>query len=235
MKNTFIKVASICISIASLTYLSSCKKGSKNAPSNEEILNNKIEEVIPQQYLDTLKKLNFTLNEGTTPPNMEGAYFADNLTLKASNWAPDTEGEHFLSSKFKIFNQSTKDFGVSLIGEHFLTARDTSIVTAISGSGNNFTLYGKVKSTTAPYSAIFAVIISGTKEGNDIKNYTIGLINIDNTNGDSGTFLPQGKARIIYDSDYTSEGIDYDTKVSSLPPNVKVLSKSAGEIQIENN
>jgi len=115
----------------------------------------------------------------------------------------------------KFFNQHNDDFGISLIGEHVLTLRDTSIVTAISGSGNNFTIYGKVKSTYGSYSAIFATIISGVKEGNNIKDYTIGLINIDNSKGGTGIFVPEGKARVAYDSDLITESIEYDSKTAN--------------------
>lgn len=209
MKNTSILI----LAIISVSYLVSCKKG-KDGPSNEEILKNKIEDVIPQQYLDTLKTLNFPVNEGTTPPNMEGAFYVSPLILKASNIQGDKPGNAFLSSKVKFFDQHNDDFGISLIGEHVLTLRDTSIVTAISGSGNNFTIYGKVKSTYGSYSAIFATIISGVKEGNNIKNYTIGLINIDNTKGGTGIFVPEGKARVAYDSDLITESIEYEAKAA---------------------
>nr|WP_067059717.1 hypothetical protein [Mucilaginibacter sp. L294] len=217
MKNILLKAISTGIlSIATLTYFSGCKK---DGPSNETILKNRISDVIPQKYLDTLKKLQFPINDGTNPPNMEGAYFANHLILKASNLPSDVIGNQFHDAKFKLFDQSIKDFGISLIGEHFLTLNDTSIVTAISGSGNNFTVYGKVKSTTGTKSAIFAIIISGTKDGNNIKNYTEGLINIDNSNGGTGVFLPEGKARIVYDSDLVSERINYDDEVSVTPKN----------------
>lgn len=214
MKNISIKKTLLgLLSILSLSYFTACKKD-KEGPSNEDILKKKIEDVIPQQYLDTLKALNFPINEGTTPPNVEGAFYASPLILKKSNISGDKPGDQFQSSKIKFFDQHNDDFGISLIGEHVLTLRDTSIVTAISGSGNNFTVYGKVKSTYGSYSAIFATIISGVKEGNTIKNYTIGLINIDNTKGGTGIFVPEGKGRVAYDSDLTSESIDYDTKTA---------------------
>jgi len=216
MKNTSIFV----LAIISIFYLAACKK---NGPSNEEILKNKIGDVIPKQYLDTLKKLKFPVNEGTTPPNIEGSFYASPLVLKTSNISGDNPGGVFHNSKMKFYNQHNDDFGISLIGEHVLNSRDTSIVTAISGSENKFTVYGKVKTTNGSYSAIFATIISGEKEGNTIKNYTIGLINIDNSKGGTGIFVPEGKARIAYDSDFISESVDYDTKIA-LAGNEKTLN-----------
>lgn len=217
MKNKFLQffVTTACV-VLLISSFYSCKKGSPNDPSPEDILQKKIGDVIPQQYLDTLKKLGFPVNEGTTPPNMEGAYFVNNFKLTKSNVPGDEIGYQFNNAKFKLFNQSTKDYGISLIGEHLLTLKDTSVTTAISGSGNNFTIYGKIKSVTKPYTAIFATIISGVKVGNNIKNLKVGLINVDDMNTPPGIFIPEGLGRVAYDADLTSEGIDYDTKSSAI-------------------
>ena len=46
---------------------SACSKSKDINPSDEEILSKKIEDIIPQQYVDSLTKLGFTINKGTTP------------------------------------------------------------------------------------------------------------------------------------------------------------------------
>jgi hypothetical protein len=183
----------------------SCKKD--KTPSNEEILNNTIEQIIPKQYLDTLKKLGLNINEGTTPPNAEGIYDFKPLKLIKSNRPSDVVGMLFANAKVKLFNQSAANFGIQLLGKNFIAANDTSLVTAISGSGNNFTVYGKVKAVKPNSNnyAVFALIISGTKEGSSLKNVKHGLINIDNSMGGTGYFIEQGQGRLVYDTDYISE------------------------------
>ena len=194
----------ILLAVTMLTMcFTSCKKDEKG-PTDEEILTKKIEEIIPSQYLDSLKKLGLTVNNGTTPPDVQGIYDILPVELVNSNIPTDYAGMSFHDAKLKLFNQSSKDFGIQLYGKYFLAERDTSIVTAISGSGNNITIYGKVKSYLSGYTAIFALILSGIKEGDHFKNVKYGIINIDNSNGGTA-FIKEGQGRVVYDTDNVSE------------------------------
>lgn len=191
--------------VISTLFYSCSKDDAAKGPSDEDILNKKIEDIIPQKYLDTLKILGLNINTGVTPPNVEGSYNIQPYILDTSNLDADKpRGYRFQDGIVHLSAQSNKDFSIKLIGEHFLTVSDTSIVTAISGSGNNFTVYGKVKSVTGNNSAIAAIIMTGTKDGNNIRNFRIGIINIDNSNG-GGLFIPEGKGRVAHDADFISE------------------------------
>lgn len=191
------------LALIALSCFSSCKKDL----TDEEILKGKIEDIIPQQYLDTLEILGLTINSGTTPPNVEGIYFISQTILKASNIPGDfAPGHQFADGRLKVINQSS-DFTVDLFGKNFLSTNDTSILTAISGSGNNFTIYGKVKAVSGSNSAIFGIIISGEKDGVNINDLSYGLINIDDTNG-GGVFIQEGQARLVFDNDFVSTPLD---------------------------
>jgi hypothetical protein len=196
----------LLFSFAISTLLYSCKKDdAAKGPTDEDIQQKKIEDVIPQKYLDTLKVLGFNINAGVTPPNIEGSYDIKPYILDTSNISNDYPRNHrFADGILHLSAQSTKDFSIQLVGENFITIADTSVVTAISGSGNNFTVYGKVKSVNGSRSAIIAMIMTGTKDGNNIRNFRIGIINIDNSNG-AGVFIPEGKGRIGHDADFISE------------------------------
>lgn len=196
----------LLFSFAISTLLYSCSKDdAAKGPTDEDILHKKIEDIIPQKYLDTLKVLGLNINTGITPPNVEGSYDIKPYILDTSNIANDpSRGYRFADGILHLSAQSNKDFSIKLIGEHFLTISDTSIVTAISGSGNNFTVYGKVKSVSGNYSAVVAMIMTGTKDGNNISHFKIGIINIDNSNGGS-VFIPEGKGRVAHDADFISE------------------------------
>jgi hypothetical protein len=143
---------------------------------------------------------------GVTPPNVEGTYKIRPYILDTSNIASDRPGTAFLDAVLHLSEQHTSDYSIKLIGEYFISQRDTSVVTAISGSGNNFTVYGKVKTYYGSHSAIFAMIMTATKEGDNLKNFKIGIINIDNSNG-GGLFIAQGQGRIAHDKDGISEKI----------------------------
>lgn len=202
------KYTLLIILLASVAW-SSCSKDDKTeeGPGNEEILTRRIEDIIPKKYLDTLRKMGLEATTGTTPPNVEGTYSVQPHVLDTSNISTDVPGYRFTDAKVNFSEQSNKDFSIKLIGEHFLHNRDTSIATAISGSGNNFTVYGKVRSVDGPYSAVFAIVLTATKEGDDLKNFRIGIINVDNSQGGTGIFIKEGQGRIAYDKDLLSERI----------------------------
>lgn len=186
-----------------------CKKDKDDNSIEElikqETLNKKIAEIIPAQYRDTLTKLGIVLNEETSPPNVEGAFAFKPVVLLKSNRPTDPPNLKFTDVSIKFFSQD-KDNNIKLITKNLLNSADTSITTAISGSGNNFTVYGKVKSVKGEDSAIFGVIISGTREGGVLRNIRYGLINIDNAKG-GNSFIKQGEARAIHDTDQISEQI----------------------------
>jgi hypothetical protein len=192
---------------AAIAWSSCSKDKTPQGPSDEDILTRKIEDIIPQQYLDTLKKLGLEVHTGTRPPNVEGSYSIKPQILDTSNIPSDRPGQQFTDGKVTFFEQSNEDFSIKLIGEHFLHDADTSIATAISGSGNDFTVYGKVKSTSGPYSIVVAIVVTATKEGDDLKNYKIGVINVDNSNGGTGIFIKEGEGRVAHDGDFISEKI----------------------------
>lgn len=202
MKHLFI------IGTVSLLLFSACAKDEKpvlEAPiSKKEILTKKIQDIIPENYLDSLKKLGMTIYPEANPPKLEGAYaISPAILLKSSHPRDWPVGHRFTDAKVKFSNQND-NFDIHMLGKDFLRQRDTSIVTAISGSGNNFTVYGKVKSTVGNKVAIFALIISGTKTDIDIQGLKYVLFNIDNSKGSDADFIPEGFGRMIHDFDGSS-------------------------------
>ncbi len=183
--------------------ITACKKDkTKDA---EEILARKISDIIPQKYIDTLAKLGLVINDGTTPPDVTGIYDLKPLVLVKSNRPGDSPGMTFLDAKLKLYEQNSKTFDIRLLGKMFLNVKDSSLQTAVSGSGNSFTVYGKVEATNNSNTAIFAILITGTKDPSGaLKNVVYGLINIDNSKGGS-VFIQEGEARIVKDNDGTSD------------------------------
>ena len=185
----------LLVVIGFTSILASCKKDKLTDNETQQI---KINEIIPQNYLDTIKSLGIIIHEGTTPPIVNGIYEVNPSILIASNVNGDIIGSTFSDVKVKLENQNNTNFDIKLFGKQFLSTNDTSINTAISGSGNNFTIYGKVKSTSGSASAIFGIILSGTIGADGIMAYQNALINIDNSNG-VGSYIPEGTGRVIRD------------------------------------
>lgn len=202
------KTMLFCLLCLGIAVISCSKKDKDEGPTDEEILTKRIEDIIPGKYLDSLEKLGLAIHVGTQPPQVEGSYAIKPHILDTSDIASDYEGYRFSDATVHLSNQSTTDFSIKLLAEDYLKDFDSSLVTAISGHDNYFTVYGKVKATAAGTGAyaIVAIIISGEKDGDNLKNIRTGLINIDASQAD-GSFIPEGKGRIAYDSDFISERI----------------------------
>ncbi|RZK38445.1 MAG: hypothetical protein EOO90_22315 [Pedobacter sp.] len=208
-------IAVIAISVVA------CKKDKNDKEVAEilkqEKLTKKIQDIIPTQYLDSLKKLGLAINTGTNPAIVEGIYSIKPLILKSTNKINDYAiGTRFLDARLMLFEQ-TDNLDIKLIGKGFLGISDTSIVTAISGTGKDFTIYGKVKAINNNKEAFFAIIFSGTIENNTIKNLSYGLICVSNKNDiNDKTFIKEGQGRVVFDSDFVSDRITEKEFISSI-------------------
>jgi len=212
-----VKGCAFALIVGLVLQLTACSKNNDINPSDEEILSKKIEDIIPQKYVDSLTKLGFTINNGTTPPNINGAYLFKPFTIKSSNIPNDPYQPGYVLNDgvIKLYEQSTTDFSIKMLGKNFIGAADTSVVTAISGGGNKFTVYGKVKAYRNGGYSFYAFLMSGEKDGNNIKNGIAGIINIDDSHAGFGT-IAEGQGRVAFDGDYTSEPTDFNSKMAVI-------------------
>ncbi|WP_293741290.1 hypothetical protein [uncultured Pedobacter sp.] len=212
-----VKGCAFALIVGLVLQLTACSKNNDINPSDEEILSKKIEDIIPQKYVDSLTKLGFTINKGTTPPNIDGAYLFKPFTIKSSNIPNDPYQPGYVLNDgvIKLYEQSTTDFSIKMLGKNFIGAADTSVVTAISGGGNKFTVYGKVKAYRNGGYSFYAFLMSGEKDGNNIKNGIAGIINIDDSHAGFGT-IAEGQGRVAFDGDYTSEPTDFSSKMAVI-------------------
>jgi len=184
----------------------------------EEALAKKIQDIIPAKYLDSLKKIGIEVYSEANPPKIEGTFSVQPLILEKTNVPKDFKIGHKFDDARIYFSRQTENFDIRLLATGLLAERDTSITTAISGSGNNFTVYGKLKAVQRGDFAIFAVIISATLDGNVLRNFKYGLINIDNSKGGINKFILEGQGRVIFESDFAAEKIS-DTELLARPQN----------------
>ncbi|TCD08212.1 hypothetical protein EZ449_12440 [Pedobacter frigidisoli] len=212
----------------------SCKKDSSvvDEINKIEIQKKQIQDVIPGKYLDSLKKLGLVVNTGVNPINVEGYYAINPLILQSTNIPKDFAiGYRFSDARLSLSNQDA-NFGIRLLGRGFLATSDTSIVTAISGSGNDFTIYGKVKSQRNTKVAEFAIIISGTLENKIIKNFKYGLICISNKNPETDSnFIREGQGRVVLESDAISGTITEKDFVSLTRENQLLQLANPGSLR----
>lgn len=204
MKNLF----AIALFATTFIYVMSCTKDAQPEEQKaKEVQQEKIEQIIPPQYLDTLRKLGLNINEGTNPPNIEGIFNASSLYLLTSNIVGDYEGKLFSGTLIKLYNYKPSTFSIDLLAKNLVGLNDTSSMTIVSGSGNKFSVYGKIKSNIGEAYAYFGILISAELVDGNLHNLRYGMVNIDNTHGE-GTFIKQGLARIVKDHDHVSERVE---------------------------
>lgn len=190
---------SILILLALTLVISSCSKDD----NDPDVLQAKINNVIPPEFVQTVKGLGMDVYSGDTPPDITGSYVMNPNLLLRSNITNDVPSNtQFVNYGIRFSNQNLSEFTISFVG----TAsgeRDEGSGAIITGSGNNFTVYGKSTTTVGSNSVVLGVMYSGTLEDGKIKNLKRAIVAIDDRN--SGTsLLKNGNARVFHDGDKSS-------------------------------
>ncbi len=168
----------------------------------------KIEEIIPETYLEVLGDLEFPIYDGENPPIINGTYDISPLILKATNKTSDFPiGHRFADAVLRFYNQNNETFEIQ-VKEKYDTQETSSIQTAItSGDGSNFTVYGTVKAVEIDNPSVYIVtasVYSGTLNSDgSIKDFAMSFICVDK-NDPEGKYINKGDARVVIDGDYHS-------------------------------
>lgn len=132
-----------------------------------------------EEYISTdteaiLKKLNFVIYKGDTPPNVEGKYFGNDIVVTNSTLLTDAllNVGKIGEMTYNLFNQKeNKTISSKLEFKYtssstFNTEEYSGVGTLISGTGNNFTIYsiydGVLQSSAGEAKAKLLYLISGT-------------------------------------------------------------------------
>ena len=157
------------------------------------LLRQKIEKVVPSDVLKMIKEMGMPINEGITPPNIEGKYLADDQTMKKSNIQDDNPvGTKYEEEVLTISGQNNTNFSVTLRSETDSYTQTHYMV--ISGNGDRFTLYAPFKITLDDNSTENAVLLySGRIKEGDLYELHYGLFMIDKPYS--------GLGQIMYEAD----------------------------------
>lgn len=157
------------------------------------LLRQKIEKVVPSDVLKMIKEMGMPINEGVTPPNIEGKYLADDQTMKKSNIQDDNPvGTKYEEEVLTISGQNNTNFSVTLRSETDSYTQTHHMI--ISGNGDRFTLYAPFKITLDDNSTANAVLLySGRIKEGDLYELHYGLFMIDKPYS--------GLGQIMYEAD----------------------------------
>jgi hypothetical protein len=150
----------------------SCKKDAASPPQSAN-LSAEIKNFVSQQTLDSLRTLGAVINEGTTPPTLDGIFNFTPVKCIRDNSNVNKLGVIFNDQRYKFSNLNpvSKEI-IVLTKDLVLNEVLTSTQAFIAGNGNKFSVF--INSTGPQYGIPTKVltIISGELNGLDISNLT---------------------------------------------------------------
>ena len=170
---TIIKT-SLLASVIALTFACSKKSDTTTTPTTTGF-SNAVQKVAPQATIDALRAKGMTINEGTTPPKLEGIFLESPVQVMAT-FTGDTEykvGDVINNYTYKFYEQ-TSDNGSVKVAYKSGTDNATGLGSVVAGNGSKFTIFSEL-STTAGNTVIN--IISGEITASGIKDWQDSYVN----------------------------------------------------------
>ena len=190
---TKLKTLVIGVIILNLAFIFSCKKDKDNTT---DTVVQQIQTILPQKYIDSLKAHGLLLNEGSTPPIINGIYSVDPINDYDNSHVFNVGGDA-TNTKFKIANQSGTHADVYVKGWINIDDIDTSSAQIVAGTGNDFTVFAQAHGGNPVY--IYDYILTGTYSAAGLKNLKFAFVVIDN--GGNAAAAATSTIRIFHDKD----------------------------------
>lgn len=184
-----------------------------------------INKLVPQSIIDEMESIGMPIFTGNRPPNLGlstgKSYKASPFILKSSNRSGDTPGYTFADYYVNFHEQNNSDLTVKINYKNG-GEEGSGLGAFIVGKDSEFTVFAEVNSTYMSYSAKMVHVISGTVTTTGIKDLYFANFMVDNYGNVGKVWIENEEGRVIYDTDGTSEIVDYTfnfSKVKSLYPN----------------
>lgn len=193
-------------------FLQSCSK-SKDDNSDSSGLSQDIKNFVPETVIDSMRSWGFNINEGKTPPAINGVYSLSKNYCTFDNSGFDEADTYFADYHYKFQDQDNSKLTINLNYKVVnSTGSDTASGTGsfISGTGNDFTVFTDVKGLSEGVTYEWITFCSGTVTDNGIQNFQFGLYVKDKGPDPNNALINIGSARIFKDDDGLAEKIpDY--------------------------
>lgn len=197
--------------LLSFLFLFSCKKDKDE--SGRPGGNKTITEVIPAEFVNELKAGGMKLYTGNTPPEIEGIFEIKPYRFDFANYTadpvPPAKGFVYGYTLRVQFSGQKADGSINVLfnTSFYNTLQDPFI----TGEGNNFSVCFNHSSDShgANFRSNYEYVISGTLDGNTIKNLQFANVGLSTTENSQGKTV-KGQITINSDADGVSE------KVASL-------------------
>ncbi len=188
----------------------------------EALLKQKVEAVVSPDLMKTIKGMGMPIHDGINPPNIEGKYLADDLTMKKSNYEDDDPpGTKYEEEVLTISGQNNENFTVTLKSEIGSYSYTYSMV--ISGSGDKFTLYTQMETQVDDNTRVKTVVLySGRMKDGELHDLHIGAFISEKPNYELG--------QVFYEAD----GVAKKTDKPEEPITSSTVGKDGGKLSVKN-
>lgn len=188
----------------------------------DEMDDERMADIIPDDMREGLKN-HMPIYNGINPPSIEGAYLVKPYTTVYCEDGHYSVGQVIDSYKTKFLNQNFINNTIDM-QEYDIdsSTNDYSIGTGafISGNGEYFTAFFATEGYARDIYNKMAVVISGRKTSDGIKDYYYGLLMVDKADDPDHKLMDVGYFRIFKDGDGLSEPTTWNLKAGarSLSP-----------------
>lgn len=167
-----------------------------------------VEDFFTPELVAALENLGFVINQGSTPPNIEGSYFSSPFTLQASTVTGDFVGSNFPDYTSIFSNQDNGSLKIDFNGSGG-SQTDEGYGSLISGNDNRFSVYLKLSSQISSSIEVeTAYAISGRITDEGIEDYQLAIMMLDDNGDPDGVYIENNTGRLLVDSDDFSERIN---------------------------
>lgn len=216
--------------------LTACKKDKKSdtpdgplGPNFPQIINT----IVTPEVLDNLKRDGMVINDGLTPPTINGIFLFSPNYCTFDNSTPSRKGNRFDDYKLKFADQNTAKYSVSFtykgVQESQNVASDAN-ATFISGKDNLFTVFAQSTGVERGIKYTSLDVLSGQVDGSDMKNLTWSHYLVSKDGDDANAILvPEGTTRMFKDNDGSSAS---QTTFDAMPVKVQSTFTKALSISV---
>ena len=165
--------------------------------------------VIPS-YIQSELKEHSTINEGSNPPNIAGCYLISPMKLMYSNIHSDSIGKVYTPMTVCF----TKKNGTNLYSYTETEGNQSGASDSVHviGKGSDFTAYFTTTGISSGVANKEAIIISGTKNSDGIRNLEYSFTMLSKDPDLSGKLVDVGAIRSFFDGDRLSSSVTRTTR-----------------------
>ncbi|RYZ94685.1 MAG: hypothetical protein EOP47_27355 [Sphingobacteriaceae bacterium] len=185
--------------------LAGCKKDKKVTPKEEEeeeTFTTEILNIVPQATIDSLREWGMVINEGKTPPSLEGSYYTDNSDCFFDNSSFVNLGKWRGNYTYKFYDQDNEKLTIAI--DYTIDGGSDvakGVGSFISGSGDKFSAFFVTEGVSRGIDYKSLTIISGRKTADGIVDWTDLLRITDKSEDPTGLLIDVGGTRIFREDD----------------------------------